>query len=132
MALAPRRPVSHTRLVRTAIGGTTAASALEEPPRRSMVKLRYNHAPRPWQDPPVPLTWEYAIHPKNEHAAVYVDDLAFIVCHKGHRLRVSAKVHRIAADGALSPSWVCTATGCNFHVHAQLVGWGTEPDGHAI
>jgi hypothetical protein len=97
-----------------------------------VVRLRYNHAPRPWQTAPVPLTWEYAIHPKNEHASLYADDLAFVVCDKGHRLRVSAKVHRIDPDGTLHPSWVCTATGCTFHVFAQLVGWGTEKDMHEI
>lgn len=95
-----------------------------------MVLLTYNHAPRPWRTAPVPLTWEYAIHPKNEYAHAYEDDLAFIVCDRGHRLRVSRKIHSIAADGTLDPSWVCRGIGCSFHVYCQLVGWGTEPDGH--
>jgi hypothetical protein len=74
----------------------------------------------------------FDIRPKNEYAHIYADDLAFIVCPQGHRLRVTKKIHRIAADGTLDPSWVCTGLGCSFHVYCQLVGWGIEKDMHEI
>ena len=93
----------------------------------SGVQLAYHHSPTPWQEESVPFTWQYPIKVEGEHAARYADDLAYIVCPQGHRLRVSSKVHSIAADGTLHPSYVCSATGCTWHVFAQLVGWGKEP-----
>jgi hypothetical protein len=32
-------------------------------------------------------------------------------------------VHTIAADGTVTPSYVCVATGCTFHEMVRLVGW---------
>ncbi len=53
----------------------------------------------------------------------------------GHGCSISKRVHSVAKDGTLDPSWVCPHTGpgmgpegaggrgCTFHVMARLEGW---------
>lgn len=42
-------------------------------------------------------------------------------CGRGHGMELSPRVHRIASDGAVSPSLVCPR--CNWHVFVRLDGW---------
>lgn len=72
---------------------------------------------------PPAKTWDYAPTYEGRWAHVYADDLAFATCPFGHTCRLSKKVHSVAADGTLSPSYVCPATGCTFHDFVRLVGW---------
>lgn len=51
--------------------------------------------------------------------------MAILTCRDGHLSRIVSVVHSIAADGVVSPSYVCPAPGCSFHEFVQLVGWGT-------
>jgi hypothetical protein len=51
---------------------------------------------------------------------------AAVVCPQGHAFSIGGQqpfgsVHRIAADGSISPSVVCPS--CGWHVFAKLVGW---------
>jgi hypothetical protein len=47
---------------------------------------------------------------------------AVVYCPKCDR-PLSLLKHRIAEDGTVSPSVVCSWEGCNFHEHIKLVGW---------
>jgi hypothetical protein len=58
-----------------------------------------------------------------QYAHIYADTLAFITCPEGHTRRVSSKIHRIAVDGTLSPSWDCDPGKCPFHVFLVLNDW---------
>lgn len=66
---------------------------------------------------PPPLTWDRA------KPGALADDLALITCAAGHTLRLTSRIHRIATDGSVFPSWVCTVPGCAFHEFIRLVGW---------
>jgi len=46
---------------------------------------------------------------------------ATLTCTNGHEGLISD--HEIAADGAVTPSVVCTEDGCGWHEHITLVGW---------
>ncbi len=35
----------------------------------------------------------------------------------------SIRTHEVAADGTISPSLVCPASGCSWHVWGRLDGW---------
>jgi hypothetical protein len=51
-------------------------------------------------------------------------------CPQGHRARINtgADGHKVAADGAVSPSCVCPgeAKPCGFHEYVKLDGWTVE------
>ena len=50
--------------------------------------------------------------------------IATMVCPGcGKEWSIGTKNHTIAADGVVSPSWVCPGTGCGFHEFIHLVGW---------
>ena len=68
-----------------------------------------------------PLTWDYAKRLRRK--LPYERDMAMTTCGAGHTLRMSSDVHTIAADGTVTPSYVCTAAGCSFHKWVRLVGW---------
>jgi hypothetical protein len=51
------------------------------------------------------------------------ETFAHVRCPSGHTLRMTWANHRVAADGTVSPSYVCTATGCTFHAFVKLEGW---------
>ena len=80
------------------------------------------------QPPPprTPATWDYP-HASDDSAVQRImrDDLVYVTCPNGHSLRAVSTVHKVAHDGALSPSYVCTATGCTFHEWVKLEGWGS-------
>lgn len=46
---------------------------------------------------------------------------ATVVCDRGHALTL--KQHAVDAQGAVWPSVVCPALGCEFHRYVQLDGW---------
>jgi hypothetical protein len=69
---------------------------------------------------PPPLSWD---HQTEAGKRLYPDDLAVIYCANGHRTRMSARIHRVATDGTVSPSYVCTVLGCSFHDFIRLSGW---------
>ncbi len=48
-----------------------------------------------------------------------------ITCSFGHETSLSLDVHRIAGDGTVTPSCVCSHDGCSFHEHVRLEGWST-------
>lgn len=74
--------------------------------------------------PTPPLTWDYAKRLRRK--APYDKDLALTTCRNGHTLRISGKVHTIATDGTVTPSYVCVSAGCTFHEMVRLVGWDPE------
>jgi len=83
--------------------------------RHAMSKRgRFDH------DPP-PATWDY-LNPW----AGGPRDLAMITCPNGHMTRMTASVHSVDHEGHVSPSYVCTATGCTFHEYVVLEGWNNE------
>jgi hypothetical protein len=53
----------------------------------------------------------------------WLETVALVTCPNGHELRVTPRIHTVAADGTVSPSWVCTVKGCTFHVFIRLEGW---------
>lgn len=57
--------------------------------------------------PTPPLTWDYAKRLRRK--APYDKDLALTTCRNGHTLRISGKVHTIATDGTVTPSYVCVS-----------------------
>lgn len=78
---------------------------------------RHELVPRGRLDhPPPPLSWDYL--------DARPEDLALITCDHGHVSRMVSRIHRIAADGTVSPSYVCPGTGCTFHAFIRLVGYG--------
>lgn len=56
-------------------------------------------------------------HPRTDGSRVCIT--AF--CGRGHGMELSPLVHRVAADGAVSPSLVCPR--CDWHVFVRLDGW---------
>lgn len=76
--------------------------------------------------PPVPLTWDYAVRLRKEGgywACQSELDMALCTCASGHTTRLSGRVHTIAADGTVLPSYVCPVGGCSFHEMVRLDGW---------
>jgi hypothetical protein len=75
---------------------------------------------------PTPLTWDYAIRLRKEggfYACKSDKDLALCTCEKGHTCRLTGYVHTVAADGTVTPSYVCPVSSCGFHVWARLADW---------
>lgn len=65
---------------------------------------------------------------RSGHYAACTDEslratFAHVRCAFGHVLRVSGTIHRVAADGTVSPSFVCSVPGCSWHVYVRLDGW---------
>lgn len=79
------------------------------------------------QDPPTPLSWDYCKRFKKDGGAFWAlqseSDLALCTCSNGHTSRLSGSIHRVAADGTVTPSYVCPVTGCTFHDWVRLVGF---------
>lgn len=78
---------------------------------------------------PEPCTWDYVWDLPYEGAELkgpWKDFLVYTTCRQRHSCVISARIHSIAADGTLSPSYVCPSGGCTFHESVRLVGW--EPD----
>jgi hypothetical protein len=44
-----------------------------------------------------------------------------VVCSRAHEGLIDE--HEIAADGTVTPSVVCTESGCDFHDFVRLEGW---------
>lgn len=55
-------------------------------------------------------------HPRHGHVAVVCP-----ICHG--TLTLSSAIHKVANDGTVSPSFVCTKVGCTFHTFIRLAGW---------
>jgi hypothetical protein len=76
---------------------------------------------------PPPCTWDYAVREMHADGRFFADsgtDLANTTCGYGHTARLNARVHTVAADGVITPSYSCPSTGCTYHVHpVQLEGW---------
>lgn len=75
---------------------------------------------------PPRCTWDYAPKVCDDGTPLpkaWNDDLVYATCANGHTLRLVSTVHAIAADGSISPSYVCSVTGCTFHEHVRLEGW---------
>jgi hypothetical protein len=70
---------------------------------------------------PPPLTWDVAI--KGPPGTFFADDLVLITCDQRHTLRMSGRIHKIADDGTVTPSWICRYYHCTFHAHIRLEGW---------
>lgn len=69
-------------------------------------------------------TWKHSVEPYAGKFQV----LAIITCPGCQKEWIlSGKVHRIMADGAVTPSVVCPCEGCGFHEHVKLTKW-TPPD----
>jgi hypothetical protein len=73
---------------------------------------------------PAPLTWDVAV--KGPPGTFFDDDIALITCDHQHTLRMSGRIHSVAEDGTVTPSWVCRYYGCTFHEHLRLEGWETR------
>ena len=75
---------------------------------------------------PPRLSWDYAVRLKKAggfYACQSQLDLALCTCGEGHTTRLTGLVHHVAADGLVSPSYVCPVTGCKFHEFVRLIGW---------
>ncbi len=68
---------------------------------------------------PVPGRWRAVRSPRPEKRryAVICCPGCSTVCAVGN------DSHKIAPDGAVSPSVACETEGCGFHEHIKLVGW---------
>ena len=75
---------------------------------------------------PPPLTWDYAKRLRRKdgrYVAGSENDLVDSTCLHRHTCILSARIHRIAPDGTVMPSYVCPSTGCSFHTFVRLIGW---------
>ena len=72
-------------------------------------------------DAPTPLTWR-KVHP-GPPGSRFARDIALCTCRNGHTCLLSGDVHAVAADGTVTPSYVCPVDGCGFHEWVQLVEW---------
>ncbi len=54
-------------------------------------------------------------------------DTATVVCARGHSGLIDE--HRIASDGTVSPSLVCTQNGCDWHIWVILRDWENRWNG---
>lgn len=66
-----------------------------------------------------PLTWDYWMWGATEP----YQRTAIVACDQGHVGTASPRIHSIATDGTLTPSWVCPFEGCTWHEFARLEGW---------
>lgn len=72
-----------------------------------------------------PCTWRPFI--AGETTPKFIrDDIAYVTCGFGHELRLSKTVHSVNPSGVVSPSYVCTAPSCTFHVFVRLEGWNSS------
>jgi hypothetical protein len=69
-----------------------------------------------------PLTWRPVV-PSTDRPAVLAQQFALATCASGHECALSGRVHRVAADGVVAPSYVCPVAGCGFHVWVRLLDW---------
>lgn len=83
--------------------------------------IDFAHEPQDPTEAPRPLTWDYAVRFRNKEP--YLRDLALVTCGMGHTTRLVSTVHQVAPDGTVTPSYVCTVTGCTFHEWVRLAGW---------
>lgn len=67
-------------------------------------------------------TWDY-LDPQGKE---WLNNLALITCSNGHTCRIVSTVHRIGAQGALSPSYVCPIATCGYHAMVRFVGWNPD------
>lgn len=76
---------------------------------------------------PPPCSWDYAPRLLKEDGVHYAcqsdKDLVLATCSNGHTCRLVSGAHSIAADGTISPSYVCPAKGCDFHRFVRLLDW---------
>lgn len=75
---------------------------------------------------PPPRTWDYVTRYRRPDGSFWAQsdqDLALCTCGNRHTCRLSGNVHAVAADGTVTPSYVCPVTGCSFHEWVQLDGW---------
>lgn len=84
-----------------------------------MIFRRFNaegHAP--------PGTWFVFKRSKlHEHMHIKHGHVALVCPDCRGALTISSKVHAIAEDGIVSPSFVCTRPGCSFHTFIRLADW---------
>ncbi len=73
-----------------------------------------------WQNPRAPLTWRRPSAANLEH---FPEDIVYATCSSGHTTRAVSSVHTIAADGTMSPSYVCPVAGCVFHDFVRFESW---------
>ena len=77
--------------------------------------------------PPTAHTWDYATRLSKEGGTAWAcqsgQDLALCTCSRGHTTRLTGRVHTVAADGTVTPSYVCPVEGCDFHQYVRLDGW---------
>jgi hypothetical protein len=73
-----------------------------------------------WRQPRAPLTWRKPSAANLEH---FPEDIVYATCSNGHTTRAISSVHSIAADGTMSPSYVCTIPWCTFHDFVRFEGW---------
>ncbi len=67
-------------------------------------------------------TWRRVV-PHPDKPASFQQDIALVVCPRGHESVLSGSVHSVAADGTVRPSYVCPDKNCPFHDFVQLEGW---------
>ena len=75
---------------------------------------------------PPKLTWDYATRYRKPDGLFWAEsdqDIAMCTCGYGHTCRMTARVHAVAVDGTVTPSYVCPVTGCTFHVMVRLEEW---------
>lgn len=75
---------------------------------------------------PPPNTWDYAPRVRASDGSFVCEsdkDIALCTCSNRHTTRLTSFVHRVAADGSVSPSYVCPVKGCTFHVFVRLLDW---------
>lgn len=71
-----------------------------------------------------PLTWRPVV-PSTDRPAFLAHQFVLATCQNGHECALSSRVHRVADDGVVAPSYVCPVAGCGFHVWARLLDWST-------
>lgn len=71
-----------------------------------------------------PSSWDRVRYSEELRAhKLFEHDIAMATCPNGHMCRISDEVHQIAADGTLTPSYVCPVDGCGFHDFVKFEGW---------
>jgi len=97
-----------------------------EIPRRAadvyVAFARHNqHLPDRGRGLPPPLTWD---RPRQQMGPPILGrDLAVVTCLRQHTTRVTTRNHVVLPDGRVHPSYVCTASGCDFHRMIRLLDW---------
>lgn len=83
-----------------------------------------SQGPQKYSPPaPAPLSWDYVTCECGKSPCPFADDMALVTCSRGHTSRMTARVHSVAPDGVVSPSYVCPIDGCTFHDFVKLDGW---------